>query len=132
MVNTMLSNLGLSEVFIWGDAILTTCYILNRVPNKRNKITPYEIWCNNPNLNYLKVWGCRAIVKLTELKRKTIGKKGIDYIFIGYAEHRKAYSFYVIQSNDFVSIHVVIQSRDATFDETQFSSVPRLGHDTKY
>nr|GEY56310.1 zinc finger, CCHC-type [Tanacetum cinerariifolium] len=43
MVNFMLSYSGLSEGF-WGEAMLTTCYLLNRVPNKRNKTTPYELW----------------------------------------------------------------------------------------
>ncbi|KAL0421119.1 UNVERIFIED_CONTAM: hypothetical protein Slati_3134800 [Sesamum latifolium] len=28
----------------WGEAMLTACYLLNRVPNKRNKVTPYELW----------------------------------------------------------------------------------------
>nr|GEW18909.1 zinc finger, CCHC-type [Tanacetum cinerariifolium] len=43
MVNSMLSYTGLSEGF-WGEAMLTACYLLNRVPNKRNKTTPYELW----------------------------------------------------------------------------------------
>ncbi|GJZ13829.1 zinc finger, CCHC-type containing protein [Tanacetum coccineum] len=43
MVSSMLSYSGLSEGF-WGEAMLTTCYLLNRVPNKRNKTTPYELW----------------------------------------------------------------------------------------
>ncbi|GJZ34665.1 zinc finger, CCHC-type containing protein [Tanacetum coccineum] len=42
MVNSMLSYSGLSEGF-WGEAMLTACYLLNRVPNKRNKTTPYEL-----------------------------------------------------------------------------------------
>lgn len=42
MVNAMLSYSGLSEGF-WGEAMLTTCYLLNRVPNKRNKTTLYEL-----------------------------------------------------------------------------------------
>ncbi|GJX67326.1 zinc finger, CCHC-type containing protein [Tanacetum coccineum] len=59
--NSMLSYLGLSQGF-WGEAILTACYLLNRIPNKRNKITPYELWTKRkPNLNYLRVWGCRAV-----------------------------------------------------------------------
>ncbi|KAD7117163.1 hypothetical protein E3N88_04431 [Mikania micrantha] len=91
MVNSMLSYSGLSEGF-WGEAMLTACYLLNRVPNKRNKITPYELWyCKPPNLNYLRIWGCRAVVRLNEPKRKNLGEKGIDCIFIGYAEHSKAY-----------------------------------------
>nr|GEU68454.1 hypothetical protein [Tanacetum cinerariifolium] len=43
MVNSMLSYSGLSEGF-WGEAMLTACYLLNRIPNKRNKTTPYELW----------------------------------------------------------------------------------------
>ncbi|GJX89094.1 zinc finger, CCHC-type containing protein [Tanacetum coccineum] len=34
---------GLSQGF-WGEDMLTACYLLNRVPNKRNMITPYELW----------------------------------------------------------------------------------------
>lgn len=125
MVNSMLSYSGLSEGF-WGEAMLTACYLLNRIPNKRNKVTPYELWHKKtPNLSYLKIWGCRAVVRLTEPKRKTIGERGIDCIFIGYAEHSKAYRFYVLESNDSVAVNSVIESRDAIFDEQRFTSIPR-------
>nr|KAJ0220107.1 hypothetical protein LSAT_V11C200064520 [Lactuca sativa] len=125
MVNSMLSYSGLSEGF-WGEAMLIACYILNRTPNKRSKHTLYELWCKKvPNLSYLKVWGCRAVVRLTEPKRKTLGERGIDCIFIGYAEHSKAYRFYVLESNDSVSINTVTESRDAIFDEERFTSIPR-------
>nr|GEY25138.1 retrovirus-related Pol polyprotein from transposon TNT 1-94 [Tanacetum cinerariifolium] len=43
MVNSMLSYSGLSEGF-WGEAMLTACYLLNRVLNKRNKTTTCELW----------------------------------------------------------------------------------------
>ena len=87
MVNSMLSYSGLSNGFR-GEAMLTACYLLNRVPNKRNRTTPYELWYKRkPNLSYLRVWGCRAVVKLTNPKRKTLGERGIDCIFIGYVEN---------------------------------------------
>ncbi|GJU74505.1 zinc finger, CCHC-type containing protein [Tanacetum coccineum] len=71
MVNSMLSYSGLSEGF-WGEAMLTACYLLNRVPNKRNKTTPYELWYKKrPNLSYLRVWGCRAVVRLPSRVRYT-------------------------------------------------------------
>ncbi|GJU60053.1 zinc finger, CCHC-type containing protein [Tanacetum coccineum] len=125
MVNSMLSYSGLSEGF-WGEAMLTACYLLNRVPNKRSKTTPYELWYKKrPNLSYLRVWGCRAVVRLPDPKRKTLGEKGIDCIFVGYAEHSKAYRFYVIEPNDCVSINSIIKSRDAIFDENRFSSIPK-------
>ncbi|GJU48249.1 zinc finger, CCHC-type containing protein [Tanacetum coccineum] len=70
----------------------------------------------------LKEW---AVVRLPYPKRKTLGEKGIDCIFVGYAKHSKAYRFYVIEPNDFISINSIIESRDAIFDENRFSSIPR-------
>ncbi|GJX90379.1 zinc finger, CCHC-type containing protein [Tanacetum coccineum] len=68
---------------------------------------------------------CIAVVRLPNPKRKTLDEKDIDCIFVGYAEHSKAYRFYVIEPNDFVSINSIIESRDAIFDENRFSSIPR-------
>ncbi|GJW32360.1 probable serine/threonine-protein kinase WNK11 [Tanacetum coccineum] len=76
------------------------------------------------------VWGCRAVVRLPEPKKKNLGEKGIDCIFIGYAfigyvEHSKEYRFYVIEPNDLISVNSIIESRDAIFDKNRFSSIPR-------
>ncbi|GJX56357.1 zinc finger, CCHC-type containing protein [Tanacetum coccineum] len=71
-------------------------------------------------------WGeSMAIVRLSDPKRKTLGEKGIDFMFVGYAKHSKAYRFYVIETNDFVSINSIIESRDAIFDENCFSLIHR-------
>ena len=43
MANFILSYSGLSEGF-WGEAMLTTCHILNWVSIRTNKETPYELW----------------------------------------------------------------------------------------
>ena len=40
-------------------------------------------------LKYLKVWGCRAIVRIPGQKRKKLGERGLEYIFIGYANKEK-------------------------------------------
>ena len=74
MVSSMLSYSGLSKGF-WGEAMLTACHIINRVPTRTNKETPYELWYKRkPNLSYLKVWGCRVIVRLPDNKRKKLGE----------------------------------------------------------
>nr|GFC14623.1 zinc finger, CCHC-type [Tanacetum cinerariifolium] len=54
---------------------------------------------------------------------KTLGEKGIEYIFLRYVEHSKAFRFYVIKPNELVSINSILESRDAIFDENRFSSV---------
>ncbi|GJW66241.1 hypothetical protein Tco_0120665, partial [Tanacetum coccineum] len=66
-----------------------------------------------------------AVVRLSNPKRKTLGEKGIDCIFVGFTVHSKAYRFYVIEPNESVSINSIIESRDAIFDESRFSSIPR-------
>nr|GEX92612.1 zinc finger, CCHC-type [Tanacetum cinerariifolium] len=54
-----------------------------------------------------------------------LGKRGIECIFVGYAENSKAFRFYVTEPNDSVSINFIIKSRDDIIDENRFSSVPR-------
>ncbi|GKC97238.1 hypothetical protein Tco_1167513, partial [Tanacetum coccineum] len=54
-----------------------------------------------------------AVVRIPDPKLKTLGERDIECIFVGYAEHSKAFGFYVIESSD------------AIFDENRFSSVPR-------
>ncbi|GJT29071.1 zinc finger, CCHC-type containing protein [Tanacetum coccineum] len=71
-------------------------------------------------------WGeAMAVVRLPDPKLKTLGERGIECIFVGYAKHSKAFRFYVIEPNDSVAINSIIESRDAIFDENRFSSVPR-------
>ena len=125
MANVILSNFGLSEGF-WEETILTVCYILNRVPNKRNSIIPYELWnTRKSNLGYFRVWGCRAFLRVLKPKKRNLEERGIECIFIGYAEHRKAYMFIVIEPNASNMANTVIESIDAIFDENRFSSIPK-------
>ena len=43
MVRRMLVNSSLPE-FLWGGALKTVAYILNKVPSKSVPKTPYELW----------------------------------------------------------------------------------------
>jgi len=75
MMNAMLVSSDLSDN-MWGEAIFTTCFILNRVPFKKLDLTLYELWKGYvPNLNSLKVWGCLAEVALPSHKRSNINPK---------------------------------------------------------
>nr|GEX42309.1 zinc finger, CCHC-type [Tanacetum cinerariifolium] len=76
-------------------------------------------------MNYLRVWGCRYVVRLPDPKMKILNEKGIECIFFGYAKHSMAFIFYFIESNESVSINSIIESKDAIFVENRFSSVPR-------
>nr|GEU99599.1 hypothetical protein [Tanacetum cinerariifolium] len=65
---------------------------------------------------------CWEAVRLPDPKLKTLGERGIECIFVGYAEHSKAFRFYVIEPNDSVAINSITESKDAIFDEHKFSS----------
>ena len=52
MVRSMMSNTSL-PTFLWGDALKTAAYILNRVPSKSVPKTPFELWCGHkPSLSH--------------------------------------------------------------------------------
>jgi transposase InsO family protein len=65
LVNAMLKTVGLSKER-WGEVILIVCHVLNRVPTKNKKITPFEEWEKKTlNLLYLRTWGCLAKVNVS-------------------------------------------------------------------
>nr|ABA98004.1 retrotransposon protein, putative, Ty1-copia subclass [Oryza sativa Japonica Group] len=52
----------------WGEAILTTFHVLNKIPVKHKKVAPFKEWERKKlNLSYLRTWGCLA--KNTVIKR---------------------------------------------------------------
>ena len=58
MVRSMISHSSLPES-LWGEALKTAVYILNRVPSKAVAKTPYELWTGKkPSIRHLHVWGC--------------------------------------------------------------------------
>ncbi|GKD77613.1 retrotransposon protein, putative, ty1-copia subclass, partial [Tanacetum coccineum] len=63
MVRSMM-NLTTVPLSFWDYALKSAARILNMVPTKKIDKTPYELWFGKvPNLSYLKVWGCEALVK---------------------------------------------------------------------
>jgi hypothetical protein len=91
MARALLKQRGMSAVF-WGEAVVTTVYILNRSPTKAlNGMTPYEAWHEHKqSFSHLRVFGCLTFTK--ELGH--IGKlddRSTPWVFIGYVEGSKAY-----------------------------------------
>ena len=121
MMNAMLISSGLPQN-MWGEAILSANYLLNKVPKKKAEKTPYELWKGmKPSYKYLRVWGCLAKVAVPPPKKVRIGPKTIDCIFIGYAHNSAAYRFLVFESN-IPNIHqnTIMESRNASFFEDVF------------
>ncbi|KAL0353746.1 UNVERIFIED_CONTAM: Retrovirus-related Pol polyprotein from transposon TNT 1-94 [Sesamum angustifolium] len=116
------TNLRVTKVFV-GEALNTACHILNRVPLKHNTSTPFELWKGRkPSLKYFRVWGCLAKVLVPEHKRKKLGPKTVDAVFLGYVETSYALRFLVIKSEiPGIEVNTIVEFRDAVFLEDVFS-----------
>ncbi|GKB63477.1 zinc finger, CCHC-type containing protein [Tanacetum coccineum] len=95
---------------------------LHATPSMRNK-KYFVTFIDEASRAESRVMG--TVVGLPNPKLKTLGERGIECIFVGYAEHSKAFRFYVFEPNESVAINSIIESIDAIFDENRFSSVPR-------
>ncbi|KAL0392502.1 UNVERIFIED_CONTAM: Retrovirus-related Pol polyprotein from transposon TNT 1-94 [Sesamum radiatum] len=121
MINSLLLTSGLPK-YLWGEALNTACHILNRVPLKHNTSTPFELWKGRkPSLKYFRVWGCLAKVLVPEHKRKKLGPKTVDAVFLGYVETSYALRFLVIKSEiPGIEVNTIVEFRDAVFLEDVF------------
>ncbi|GJV50059.1 retrotransposon protein, putative, ty1-copia subclass [Tanacetum coccineum] len=100
MVRSMMSQTTLPKSF-WDYALETVARILNMVPTKKVEKTPYKVWHGQAlKLSYLKVWGCKALVKWDTLtKPDKLEPISIKCIFIGYPKETMGYSFYYLPEN---------------------------------
>ncbi|GKG01064.1 hypothetical protein Tco_0305769, partial [Tanacetum coccineum] len=71
------------------------------VPTKKVDKTPYELWYGKvPNLSYLKVWGCEALVNRDTLDK--LQQRYVKCIVIGYPKKTMGYYFYFPPENKIV------------------------------
>jgi hypothetical protein len=92
------------------------------VPTKNKEVTPFKEWEQKRlNLSYLRKWGCLAKVNVPINKKRKLGPKIVDCVFLGYAIHNMCYRFLIINSKvpDMVE-GTIMESRDATFFEDEF------------
>lgn len=114
LTNAMLASSGAPKN-LWGEALLTANYALNRTPRKKILKTPYELWRNRkPNLEHLRVWGCLAFVRISDPKIPKLGIRASRCVFVGYALNSKAYRCLDLKNN------VVVESMDVIFHEDKF------------
>jgi hypothetical protein len=117
----MLDCSGLSKSW-WGEAILTACFVLNQVPSSKGEFTPYEGWKGRKSaLGFLRAWGCLAKVNVPACKKRKLGPKIVECIFLGYAQHSVAYKFLIIKS-EIPNVHAntMTESGDTIFFKNIF------------
>jgi len=106
------SNLPLE---FWGECVLTSTYIINRLPSPllKNK-SPFKLLYNQPpSLSHLKSFGCLYYATIVSPKQK-FDPHARKCIFISYPHNKKAYKLFYIDADTFST------SRDVTFHESVF------------
>nr|GEY65395.1 hypothetical protein [Tanacetum cinerariifolium] len=92
-----------SAVILLGLALESATRILDMVPTKKVDKTPYELWYGKvPNLSYLKVRGCEALVKRDTPDK--LQQRSVKCIFIGYPKEKMGYYFYFPPENKIVVV----------------------------
>ena len=100
MVRSMISHTSL-PVPLWGEALKTAAYILNRVPTKATTKTPYEHWNGYaPSIKHMHVWGCPAKAKPFRPHERKLDGKTLSCHFIGYSEKSRGYKFFDPTNNN--------------------------------
>ena len=112
MVRSTMSSVDL-PITLWGYALYTATYLLNRVPSKLVSQTPYEIWHGTkPSLNHINIWGSEAYVK--KLEATKLEARSVRFYFEGYPRETMGYDFYHPDDQK------VFVARTANFLEDEF------------
>lgn len=100
----------------WGECILTTTYLINRLPSTflKNKC-PYEVlYKQKPKYNQLRSFGCLCYPTVPKVHRDKLEPRTTPHIFIGYPSGTKGYK---VKSLATKRIHIF---RDVVFHEGVF------------
>lgn len=101
----------------WGDCVLTTVYIINRLPNVAlNFTTPYEkLFKEKVDYDRMKVFGCLAFAHNSARGSDKFAPRGIACAFIRYPSNTKGYRLLNISTMQ------SLISRNVIFHEDVFS-----------
>uniref|UniRef100_A0A1J3J2T0 Retrovirus-related Pol polyprotein from transposon TNT 1-94 n=4 Tax=Noccaea caerulescens TaxID=107243 RepID=A0A1J3J2T0_NOCCA len=99
----------------WGDAVVTACYLINRIPTKiLNDLSPFKVLNQTePSIDYLRVFGCVCFVLIPGEQRNKLDAKSVRGMFIGYSINQKGYKCYIPETRR------VLVSRDVKFIESK-------------
>ena len=99
MARCLIIDSGLNKKF-WGEAVNTSCYLLNRLPFNNNLFSPYEKWHGyKPNLSHIRIFGSDAFVFIPDVKRSKLDNKSEKLKLVGYSETSKAYRLLNVNNN---------------------------------
>ncbi|PKU85930.1 Retrovirus-related Pol polyprotein from transposon TNT 1-94 [Dendrobium catenatum] len=102
MARSMISHSSLPES-LWGEALKTAVYILNRVPSKAVTKTPYELWTGKkPSIRHFYVWGCPGEARPYKPNERKLESRTVSCYFVEYSERSRGFKFYDSSSKSFL------------------------------
>lgn len=113
----------------WGDCILASACIINRIPSTvLNNVSPYEVLFRKaPDHNELKAFGCLVMATPPGVMTYKLKPRVVPCVFVGYPAAKRGYK--LLNLNSMTSM----VSRDVQFHEHIFpllneASTPYLQH----
>ena len=97
----------------WGEAVLTSTYLINRIPSRvSDNKSPIEVlksfYPHFRTSNGLtpRVCGCTAFVHVHSQDRDKLDSRAIECVFLGYSSTHKGYICYNPSTKNFTSLHM--------------------------
>lgn len=103
-------------LYLWDDAFVTACYLINIMPNPslRHKY-PFEVLFHTPlDYKFLKVFGSACWPNLRQYNPNKLQPRSLRCVFMGYNLRHKGYKCLHTSTNR------VYYSRDVLFKESVF------------
>ncbi|RVW43757.1 Retrovirus-related Pol polyprotein from transposon TNT 1-94 [Vitis vinifera] len=119
VARSLMFSMNVPKLF-WGQAVLTTAYLINRMPSRVLKFqTPCQTLLKSfPTTRLIstvppKIFGCSVFVHINQQHRSKLDPRSLKCIFLGYSSNQKGYKCYSPVTRKFYN------SMDVTFFETQ-------------
>ena len=109
----------------WGEAVLTSVYLINRIPTSHNSgVSPYaRLFGHTPEYSHLRVFGSTCFVLRPHVERTKLSSRTAICVFLGYGDGQKGYRCYNPESKKlYVSRHVFF------LEHIPFFSLPSSSH----
>ncbi|RVW30967.1 Retrovirus-related Pol polyprotein from transposon TNT 1-94 [Vitis vinifera] len=86
----------------WGDAVLTACYLINRMPSSvLHDQIPHSLLFPDQPLYFLppRVFGCTCFVHILTPGQDKLSAKAMKCLFLGYSRLQKGYRCYSLETH---------------------------------
>ncbi|RVX17918.1 Retrovirus-related Pol polyprotein from transposon TNT 1-94 [Vitis vinifera] len=111
----------------WGDAVLTACYLINRMPSSvLHDQIPHSLLFPDQPLYFLppRVFGCTCFVHILTPGQDKLSAKAMKCLFLGYSRLQKGYRCYSLETHRYFISADVYHRRPRVVAPLPFPEAP--------